>query len=253
MKFSIIIPTFNSEEYLRKTIESILNQNYNNVEILIADGGSQDKTLEIAKSYNSVKIVSTKDNGQTDGINKAYKFVTGDIVAWQNSDDIYCNNSFFKVAEAFTDNSIDITYGDYVLIDENDKTVRICKSHQWNPSKFKTGRFVPLQPTVFWRKKVSDSIFPLDVDLFYCMDVDFFAKANLQGFKFHYIQEELGKFRMHARGKTSQFKDTRKVLGEHARTLNSNYNLDLMQKIMLFKNLTKIYFAKLYLNLKTAI
>jgi hypothetical protein len=198
-----------------------------------------------------VKIVSTKDNGQTDGINKAYKFVTGDIVAWQNSDDIYCNDAFIKVANGFKDSGVDVIYGDYSLIDESGRTIKVCKSQQWNPLKFKTGRFVPLQPTVFWRKRVSDTIFPLNIDLFYCMDVDFFAKANLRGFNFHYIQDELGKFRMHLSGKTSQLKDFRKVLAEHAKTLNSNYNLDFQQRVLLFKNLAKIYFAKLYLNLKT--
>jgi len=250
MKFSIIVPTFNSAKYLSSTLESISMQNYENIEVLLADGGSKDETLEIASGYKFVRVVSRKDNGQTDGINKAYQFVTGDIVAWQNSDDLYKDGALHKVAEIFRNTESDVVYGDYVLINEKGGEIRKCKSHQWRSDRFRTGRFVPLQPTAFWRKRVSDKVFPLDADLNYCMDVDFFAKADIAGFKFHYTDDFLGSFRIHETGKTSQYKDMLRVLSEHGRVLKRHYRLRIGEHFRLQKNLGRIFLAKLYLNAK---
>ena len=250
MKISIIIPTYNSEYYLPQALQSIKDQAYKNIEVLVADGGSKDNTLKIAQSFDFVRIVSMKDNGQTDGINKAYSFVTGDIVAWQNSDDVYDLNCFSQVVEAFANDKVDIVYGDYRLIDDKGHTIKTCRSHNWHAWKFKTGRFVPLQPTVFWNKRVSDSIFPLNEHLYYCMDVDLFAKAHNRGYQFLYLQKQLGSFRIHALGKTSQYKDILKVLKEHAKTLRANYNLNSIERIALFKNLARLFLIKLYLNIK---
>ena len=249
MKFSLIIPTFNSKKFIEKTINSILLQNYPDFEVLIADGGSTDKTLEIVSKFNFIKIVSTSDNGQSDAINRAYKFACGEIIAWQNSDDVYAPDCLKIVSSYFYHNpDIDCIYGDYNLIDESDILIRKCHSYNWNQFLFKVGRFVPLQPTFFWRKKVSDLIFPLDNTLKFCMDVDFIAKCDLVGFKFEYIASHLGDFRMHTLSKTTDLKNTLSVIREHRKVLISHYRYGFREKFFLNYYLTRLFLIKLVLN-----
>ena len=90
MKISIITPSYNQAEFIKRTIQSVLSQNYKNFEYIIVDGGSTDETLSILKKYgNKIRWISEKDNGQSDAINKGLKMATGKIVAYLNSDDTY--------------------------------------------------------------------------------------------------------------------------------------------------------------------
>lgn len=105
-KISIIIPTFNKVNYIEKTLLSIINQKYDNLEIIVQDGGSTDGTYDIVKKYKSkypklIKSVSKKDNGQLDAINKGIKKSTGKIVAYINADDIYLPGAFKTVSNYY--------------------------------------------------------------------------------------------------------------------------------------------------------
>ena len=90
-KISVITPSYNQGIYIEETIQSVLNQNYPNLEYIIIDGGSNDSTVEVIKKYES-KIdfwVSEKDKGQADAINRGFAKATGDILCWLNSDDYF--------------------------------------------------------------------------------------------------------------------------------------------------------------------
>jgi len=103
--FSIIIPSFNQGHFIAQTIDSILNQSYKNVEILVIDGGSTDNTLDVLKSYNSrIFWLSEKDGGQTHAINKGLDLAKGEIIAYLNSDDYYLESTLEKVANGFNSN-----------------------------------------------------------------------------------------------------------------------------------------------------
>ena len=90
-KISIVTPSYNQGEFLEETIRAVLLQNYPNLEYFIMDGGSTDNSVEIIKTYKPwlTYWVSEKDKGQADAINKGFERVTGDILAWLNSDDTY--------------------------------------------------------------------------------------------------------------------------------------------------------------------
>lgn len=225
MKLSIITPTYNSELYLKATLDSIYGQTYKNFEHILIDGLSTDNTLEIARDYKNTTIISEKDNGQSDAINKGLRLVSGDILAWQNGDDLYFPDTFQTVVNYFKENpEVDVVYGYYKMIDN--KGDWICDVHPiaWNKWLFVHGRFCPVQPTVFWRRRVTETVGLLDESLYFCMDVDFYAKAVNSGFKFGRIPKMLGQFRVHDESKTQNKNNRLKHYQEYKKVISNHFN-----------------------------
>ncbi|MDO1445146.1 glycosyltransferase family 2 protein [Rhodocytophaga aerolata] len=233
MKISIVTPSYNSEKYITETIESIKQQSYKNFEHIIVDGKSTDNTVKILQMYPHLHWISEKDNGQTDALNKGFRLASGDILAWQNADDLYFPDTFEKVIKFFKENpETDIIYGYYELIDSTSNFVCKVKPIAWNFWLFKHGRFVPMQPTVFWRRKVYEEIGDLDTTLHYCMDVDFFAKASKK-FKFSLVPQFLGKFRVHNQSKTQNSVNYKALIKEYNVVMAKNFDLTIFNKIIM--------------------
>lgn len=234
MKISIVTPTLNSIKYLSETIESIRNQTYKNWEHIVVDGISSDGTLDIVRQYPDIKLISEKDSGQSNAINKGMELASGDILAWQNADDLYSPTTFQTVVEYFINNpTIDLVYGHYELIGENGKWICEVRPPEWNLWLFAHARFVPMQPTVFWRRRVNDKIGKLNETLHYCMDVDYFSRAAHQ-FKFAKIPKILGAFRVHNNSKTQQKINKNKVNHENKIVLSRNFNYRVMDYLFYF-------------------
>lgn len=162
MKISIITPSFNSASTIADTINSVLSQDYFDIEYIIVDGGSKDSTVEIIKSYGEkiVKFVSEKDNGIYDAMNKGIKMASGDVVGILNSDDFYPDASVISdVVKAFNINMSDSVYGDldYVDWDETTKIIRKWRAgkHTWKSFKF---GWHPPHPTFFVKKELYDRL-----------------------------------------------------------------------------------------------
>ena len=102
-KISVITPSFNQGRYIAETIESVLNQDYPNVEHIIIDGGSSDDTMQVVERYRQhlAHVVSEADRGQYDAINQGFALSTGDIMAWLNADDVYLPGTLPLVAKIF--------------------------------------------------------------------------------------------------------------------------------------------------------
>ena len=232
MLISIITPVYNGEKYIRETIESIANQSYKNFEHIVIDACSKDNTLEIIKEYTHLKYLSEIDNGQSDAINKGLKMAKGDILAWQNADDTYFPDTFETVVNFFKEHrDVDIVYGYYQLIAEDSKWICDVYPIEWNKWMFAHGRFCPLQPTVFWRKKVTETVGQLDEKLHYCMDVDFFSRAINKGFNFQRISKMIGKFRVHSNSKTQNKDNDKKVYAEYKNVLATNFNFNSIDSL----------------------
>ena len=200
-KISIITPSYNQGKYLEETILSVLNQNYPNLEYIIIDGGSTDHSVEIIKKYASHLSywVSEKDSGQSEALNKGFNKASGDIVAWLNSDDLYCENTLHNIAEQFVHHpEAGIIYGDVINFLENGEETRI--RNQFELIDF-FSRVSIHQPGVFWRKSVLTEKKPLDESLYYCMDYDLWMKLFLNSRSVR-INKVLARFREHTDSKT---------------------------------------------------
>lgn len=224
MKISIVTPTYNSENYIQETIDSIHSQSYKNFEHLVIDGLSKDNTVDIIKRANNITLVSEKDNGQSDALNKGFKLASGDLLAWQNADDLYLPGAFETVIRFFQMNpQVDVVYGYYQLIDSKSKWICDVYTPGWNTWAFSHGRFCPPQPTVFWRRRVHQKVGQLNEKLHYCMDVDFYSRAVNNNFKFARIPEMLGQFRVHTESKTQNEENEKKVAAEYKHVLAENF------------------------------
>ena len=157
-KISIITVSFNSVHTIKDTIESIIAQDYENIEYLIIDGGSKDGTVDVIKNYMShVQYFSSEsDDGIYDAMNKGIAAATGDIIGILNSDDFYPNSFVLSnVAKSFTKYNCDAVYGDlvYVKSDNVKRIIRYWKAGDYNTSKIRNGWMLP-HPTFFVKKQM---------------------------------------------------------------------------------------------------
>jgi len=141
VKISIITVCYNSSETIEDTIKSVIGQSYSNIEYIIIDGASSDNTLEIIKKYQDqiTKVISEKDNGFYDAINKGIGLTSGEIVAILNSDDLYQDeNVIHDVLDLFDTKNLDASYADLVYVDrtETNKIIRYWKSGYYKEGMF---------------------------------------------------------------------------------------------------------------------
>jgi glycosyltransferase involved in cell wall biosynthesis len=161
LKVSIITVCYNSAETIESTIQSVISQDYKNIEYIVVDGKSVDNTIQVIDKYkeNISKIVSEKDDGIYFAINKGLAMATGDIVAILHADDFYVNDKIISsVVNVFENNkAVDTVYGDLQYVDRDDvsKVKRHWKSKEYTPGIFLKG-WMPPHPSFFVRKSCYD-------------------------------------------------------------------------------------------------
>lgn len=159
MKISIITVVYNNDKTIEDAIKSVLSQSYTNIEYVIIDGGSKDKTVSIINKYKKHLgyFVSEKDNGLYDAMNKGIRYSTGDVIGILNSDDLYQDaNVISDIMNQFMAHpELDLLYGDlvYVKNEDTDKVVRKWNSKNYYSHFFENGN-VPPHPSLFVKNKV---------------------------------------------------------------------------------------------------
>lgn len=161
MKVSIITVVYNNVITLGETIESVLQQDYIDIEYIIVDGNSTDGTVELIKSYNNRihKFVSEKDNGLYDAINKGIKMASGDVIGLLHSDDLFfCTSAVSQIVEAFQQNVVDSVYADLHYVDKIDtwKVVRNWRSGNYQRERFLRG-WMPPHPTFYVKRSIYEA------------------------------------------------------------------------------------------------
>jgi glycosyltransferase involved in cell wall biosynthesis len=157
-KISIVTVNYNGAEYLERTIKSVLDQRYPNLEYIIIDGGSTDNSIEIIRKYESRLVYwkSEPDQGMYDALQKGFKKTTGEIMGWINSDDLFHQNAFFRVAEIFSDYpQIHWLTGIPTAIDEKDNVMvpKFDNFPMWSKLRFYSGDYKWIQQeSTLWKR-----------------------------------------------------------------------------------------------------
>lgn len=217
---TVVTPSLNQARFLTRTLDSLLNQGYPKLELMVLDGGSTDGSVDILRSLTS-RIsywVSEPDGGPAAAINKGLYRANGDVVAWLNSDDMLAEGALAEVGRAFAaDPSLDVVYGNALYIDESDALT--CPDH----GGYRTGLYygalqdlanIPLywtyvhsvpQPTVFFRKSVLERVGLLDEAYHFIFDFELFARFVRHGLRIQKLEKTLAFYRLHTASKTSDW------------------------------------------------
>lgn len=204
-RITVITPSYNQAEFLERTIRSVLDQNYPNLEYIVIDGGSTDGSVDIIRRYED-RIhywISEPDSGQSNAINKGLKMATGDWLCWQNSDDIYYPGAFQDlVITASRQPTVDLIIGNINLIDRYDHVLRDVHYVKPTYGALLAEGMVLTNQAAFWRSGVHREIGWLDESLHFSFDYEWFLRLTHQRKGFS-VNKTWGGYRLHDATKTS--------------------------------------------------
>ncbi|HTR80001.1 MAG TPA: glycosyltransferase family 2 protein [Bacteroidota bacterium] len=206
-RISVLMPSYNQKNFIEQAIRSVLCQGYPNVELIVIDGGSNDGTVEVIKYYEPwiARWVSEKDNGMAEALNKGFRYATGDLIGWQNTDDYYGPGALAACAQAAIEfPEYDIYHGRTYLVD----------TAGGSPSEIPSGEFrlleraasfplidMPNQAAFIRRSALGAKNF-VDETYKNGMDTELFARLILSGHKTKYVDGITGYYRIHENAKT---------------------------------------------------
>lgn len=205
-KISIVTPSFRQGDFIEKTLLSVFDQQYPNLEYFVQDGGSKDGTVAVLEKY-AEKLsgwVSEKDSGQSQAINRGFAKTGGEIMGWLNSDDLLLPGALTTVADYFNRHpEVDVVYGNRLLIDENDMEIGRWLMPGHDGAALSWVDYIP-QETLFWRRRIWDKVGgQIDESFRFAMDWDLLVRFRDAGARFAHIPQFMGAFRIHEHQKTS--------------------------------------------------
>lgn len=209
-RISIVTPSLNQGDFIEQTIQSILAQEYPNLDYIVVDGGSTDGTLSILNKFNGkIKWISERDSGQAEAINKGLRLATGEILTYVNADDILLSGSLALIANLFVANpNAKWLTGRCRIINENGKDVRSGIYIYKNCLLYSSSYHLLLltnyisQPATFWRKGLLDHCGFFDTRLKYVMDYDYWLRL-WKIIPPHILHQDIAGFRIHHKSKTT--------------------------------------------------
>jgi glycosyltransferase involved in cell wall biosynthesis len=207
MKLTILLVVLNNKEFIGQAIENFLTQACSDAELLIMDGASTDGTLSIIQEYTtqfpSIRLVSEKDSGQSDAMNKGLKKARGEFVSFLNVDDFYSEGVLNEVVSLLNnDSSIDFITGNCHVWDANGNLIYVNKPSKLEKHQVLSGHHFPVNPTAyFYRKSLHEVLGYYNEQNHYNMDLEFIVRVALYS-QLTYVDRDWGNFRMLPNTKT---------------------------------------------------
>jgi glycosyltransferase involved in cell wall biosynthesis len=202
---SIITPSYNQGQFLSAAIESVLSQDYPQIEYLVVDGGSTDASLDVLRSYGErVRWISEPDHGQADAINKGVRLTRGTLVAWMNADDVYTPGAIARAVEVLQAHpQAALVYGQAEFIDRAGAVLGPCRHvRPYSLKQLIHDLDFIVQPATVFRRDAFLAVGGLDVDLRYCLDYDLWIKLALR-YDVQYLPAVLARARIYPETKTA--------------------------------------------------
>lgn len=235
-RITVVTPSYQQGRFLERTIRSVVEQGYADLEYFVVDGGSTDGSVEIITRYAKQLAwwVSEKDRGQSHAINKGFERSTGDILCWLNSDDYLAPGALHRVAEAFGDAKAPRAIaGDCVRLFEDGRAPVLHQGRTmtlgdllkyWNP-------YPMHQPSVFWTRAVYERVGAVREDLHLIMDFDYWLRIAAVC-PFEYVARVLSYSHYHSAAKTADdFREYTREREEYARAQWARQSLALQLRL----------------------
>jgi len=200
---SIVTPSYNQGRFLRRTIDSVLSQDYPHVEYFVIDGGSTDESVDILKNFGDRFFWhSQRDRGQSDAINQGLRRARGAILAYLNSDDVLLPGAIARVVEHFANNQDwDLLYGNAYHMDEHDRLLGEYPTAPYDFERLLQSCCI-CQPATFWRRRITERVGLFDDALHFAMDYEYWMRIDRAGGILKHVPEFLAGSRVHAQTKT---------------------------------------------------
>jgi glycosyltransferase involved in cell wall biosynthesis len=250
-RISIVTPSLNQARFLAETMDSIMSQDYPELEYIVIDGKSTDgsqRIIEARQQYLS-DWCDEEDRGQSDAIMKGLARSSGELFAWVNSDDILFPGCLAAVAKCYLKNNRpDIIHTNVAYIDAETRITRYVRVPRQSRFFFFRGVWHGAAPSIFFKTSLVRAVGGLDRNLHLSMDLDLWMKMMKAGAKAAHVPEYLGGFRQHASSKTVVSIISRKTFEnpETARILDGNLSGSTILKRMFWR---RVYHLCQILNL----
>lgn len=199
MKVSIVTISYNQAEFLERAIQSVIQQNYDDIEYIIVDPGSTDNSRDIIERYRSriAKVILDPDKGPADGLNKGFSCASGDVFGFLNSDDILFPGAVKRVVCYLSDHpEVDVVSGHAIIIDEQDREIRKSYSDRFSLVRYAYGTGVFIQPSTFFRSEIFRKTDGFNVENKTNWDGELFVDMRMHGARFSLMDDFLSGYRL---------------------------------------------------------
>ena len=199
MRISIVTISFNQAKYLRECINSVLEQDHEDVELIVVDPGSTDGSRELIETFrNRLIAVLEPDGGPADGLNKGFALATGDVFGFVNSDDALLPGALLCVARHFASKpDCGVVAGCGYFVDADGRQLRRVVSSRFTPWLYAHGAVSLFQPGTFFRARSFRRVGGFNAANGTCWDGELFLDMAASGSRFATVSDDLGLFRLH--------------------------------------------------------